>query len=108
MVGRSSALAEARQSPSSTITMSNWFFGWQDFLLRNLGLIADSSLGVVVHSVYVESLIRRRHRPPSVSPASSLQLRQYLEGVIGNTGFGRRQRGMEVQQTHRCSGEGRL
>src|SRR5690348_6397549 len=38
-------------------------FGWQDFLLRNLGLIADSSLGVVVHSEYVESLIRRRHRP---------------------------------------------
>jgi glycosyltransferase involved in cell wall biosynthesis len=38
-------------------------FGWQDFLLRNLGLITDSSLGVVVHSEYVESLIRRRHRP---------------------------------------------
>jgi glycosyltransferase involved in cell wall biosynthesis len=38
-------------------------FGWQDFLLRNLGLIADSSLGVVVHSEYVESLIRRRHQP---------------------------------------------
>jgi glycosyltransferase involved in cell wall biosynthesis len=38
-------------------------FGWQDFLLRNLGLIADSSLGVVVHSEYVESLIRRRYRP---------------------------------------------
>src|SRR5262249_58665030 len=38
-------------------------FGWQDFLLRNLGLVADSSLGVVVHSKYVEELIRRRHRP---------------------------------------------
>lgn len=38
-------------------------FGWQDFLLRNLGLVADSSLGVIVHSKYVESLIRRRHRP---------------------------------------------
>jgi glycosyltransferase involved in cell wall biosynthesis len=38
-------------------------FGWQDFLLRNLGLIVDSSLGVIVHSQYVESLIRRRHRP---------------------------------------------
>lgn len=38
-------------------------FGWQDFVLRNLGLIADSSLGVIVHSEYVESLIRRRHRP---------------------------------------------
>ncbi len=38
-------------------------FGWQDFLLRNLGLVADSSLGVVVHSKYVEALIRRRHRP---------------------------------------------
>ncbi len=38
-------------------------FGWQDFLLRNLGLVADSSLGVIVHSEYVESLIRRRHRP---------------------------------------------
>src|SRR5271163_4465296 len=32
-----------------------------------------------------------------------LQLPQYLEGVIGDTGFGRRERGMEVQQTHRCS-----
>jgi glycosyltransferase involved in cell wall biosynthesis len=38
-------------------------FGWQDFLLRNLGLVADSSLGILVHSKYVESLIRRRHRP---------------------------------------------
>ena len=38
-------------------------FGWQDFLLRNLGLVADSSLGIIVHSKYVESLIRRRHRP---------------------------------------------
>ena len=38
-------------------------FGWQDFLLRNLGLVTDSSLGVIVHSKYVESLIRRRHRP---------------------------------------------
>ena len=38
-------------------------FGWQDFLLRSLGLVADSSLGVVVHSEYVEALIRRRHRP---------------------------------------------
>jgi glycosyltransferase involved in cell wall biosynthesis len=38
-------------------------FGWQDFLLRSLGLVADSSLGIVVHSQYVESLIRRRHRP---------------------------------------------
>jgi glycosyltransferase involved in cell wall biosynthesis len=38
-------------------------FGWQDFLLRSLGLIVDSSLGVIVHSEYVESLIRRRHRP---------------------------------------------
>jgi glycosyltransferase involved in cell wall biosynthesis len=38
-------------------------FGWQDFLLRSLGLVADSSLGIVVHSEYVESLIRRRHQP---------------------------------------------
>ena len=38
-------------------------FGWQDFLVRNLGMVADSALGVVVHSKYVESLIRRRHRP---------------------------------------------
>jgi glycosyltransferase involved in cell wall biosynthesis len=38
-------------------------FGWQDFLLRNLGLVADSSLGIIVHSKYVESLIRRRHQP---------------------------------------------
>jgi glycosyltransferase involved in cell wall biosynthesis len=38
-------------------------FGWQDFLVRNLGLVADSALGVVVHSKYVESLISRRHRP---------------------------------------------
>jgi glycosyltransferase involved in cell wall biosynthesis len=38
-------------------------FGWQDFVLRNLGLISDSSLGIVVHSQYVASLIRRRHRP---------------------------------------------
>jgi glycosyltransferase involved in cell wall biosynthesis len=38
-------------------------FGWQDFLLRNLGLVADSSLGIIVHSKYVEALIRRRHRP---------------------------------------------
>jgi len=38
-------------------------FGWQDFLLRNLGLVTDSSLGVIVHSRYVEELIRRRHRP---------------------------------------------
>src|ERR1700761_6549441 len=30
-------------------------FGWQDFLVRNLGLVADSSLGVIVHSKYVES-----------------------------------------------------
>jgi glycosyltransferase involved in cell wall biosynthesis len=38
-------------------------FDWQDFLLRNLGLVADSSLGIVVHSQYVEAMIRRRHRP---------------------------------------------
>jgi glycosyltransferase involved in cell wall biosynthesis len=38
-------------------------FGWQDFLLRNLGMITDSSLGIIVHSKYVESLVRRRYRP---------------------------------------------
>jgi glycosyltransferase involved in cell wall biosynthesis len=38
-------------------------FGWQDFLVRNLGLVTDSSLGIIVHSRYVETLIRRRHRP---------------------------------------------
>jgi glycosyltransferase involved in cell wall biosynthesis len=41
-------------------------FAWQDFLLRNLGLAVDSSLGIVVHSKYVEALIRRRHRPRHV------------------------------------------
>jgi glycosyltransferase involved in cell wall biosynthesis len=38
-------------------------FPWQDFLVRNLGLVADSSLGVIVHSQYVGELLRRRHQP---------------------------------------------
>src|SRR5260370_27402162 len=34
-----------------------------------------------------------------------LQPRQCLEGVVGNTAFGRRQWGMKIQQAHRCAGE---
>src|SRR5260370_3070889 len=34
-----------------------------------------------------------------------LQARQCLEGVVGNTAFGRRQRGMKIQQAHRWAGD---
>lgn len=37
-------------------------FGWQNFVVRNLGLLVDSSKSVVVHSQYLERLIKRRYR----------------------------------------------
>ncbi len=41
-------------------------YHWQEFLVRNLGLVVDSSKGVLVHSDYAFRLISRRYRQPNV------------------------------------------